>query len=116
MSAQGTLFSNLVMYFITLTTALTLHRHGLLTSKLPGRLLSTDIDRERKRPRCGAADGSPALVYMSILGWNTQFIATCFSRTAADLVVLDVKTARLVVQVAALTGLTFATSCISLRS
>src|SRR3981081_3956092 len=25
----GTLFSNLVMYFIILTTALTLHRHGI---------------------------------------------------------------------------------------
>jgi hypothetical protein len=74
MSAQGTLFSNLVMYFITLTTALTLHRHEITDIEASSRLLSTDIDRERKRPRCGAADGSPALVYMSILGWPLNLL------------------------------------------
>ena len=39
----GTFFSNLVMYFIILTTALTLHRHGLTISK----------HRRMQRKRCG---------------------------------------------------------------
>jgi hypothetical protein len=35
----GTFFSNLVMYFIILTPALTLHTHGVTTLKLRGRPL-----------------------------------------------------------------------------
>jgi hypothetical protein len=55
----GTLFSNVVMYFITLTTALTLHRHGI-TDIETSRQAAERTDRERKRARCGAADGSSA--------------------------------------------------------
>jgi hypothetical protein len=56
-------------------------------------------------------------VYVSILVWNTQFVATCASpKPRLILFSLDVKTARLIVQVTALTGLTFAINGISPRS
>jgi hypothetical protein len=56
-------------------------------------------------------------VYMSILIWNTQFVATCASpKPRLILSSLDVETARLIVQVVALMGVTFATSGISPRS
>ena len=59
----------------------------------------------------------PRYLYMSILVWNTQFVATCASpKPRLILLSLDVKTARLIVPVAALTRLTFATSGISPRS